>query len=164
MERIGLMHLKEIFIPQEFINSIYEEFKAMGKKGFERLALFAGEKKGEQLYVTHLLFPKQQLIKSAHGVSFHVEAEELERIGEWLFENKRSLIAQIHSHPQEAYHSEADDALAIITTFGGVSIVIPDFGNSDLNFEKSAIYRLRPESGWTKLTKVETEHLIKIIE
>lgn len=164
MERIGLMHIMEVFIPQEFITSVYDEFRITGEKGFERLALFVGEKKAEQFFVTQVVYPKQQLLKTPHGVSFHVDGEELERIGDWLFENKRSLIAQIHSHPQEAYHSEADDALAIITTFGGVSIVIPDFGNTDQNFEGSAIYRLLPQTGWTMLTDSQTKQLIKIVD
>lgn len=164
MEPIGLMHIETVVIPQEFVDALYIEFQNTGKQGFERLALFAGQKKGKEFKVTHLLYPKQQLIRSPYGLSFHVDGEEIERIGEWLYQNTYSLVAQIHSHPSEAYHSEADDTLAIITTFGGLSIVVPDYGCSDRNFEQSACYRLLPQTGWTELSQQQITSLIKITD
>lgn len=163
-EPIGLMHIEAVFLPQEFIDSIYKEFQETGRQGYERLALLAGIKKGKEFIVTNLIYPAQELRRSIYGVSFHISGGELERIWEWLYENKCTLIAQIHSHPTEAYHSEADDNLAIITTFGGLSFVVPDFGNSDQNFGNSAIFRLLPESGWTELTKQQINTILKITQ
>ncbi|WP_191906988.1 Mov34/MPN/PAD-1 family protein [Adhaeribacter soli] len=164
MEPIGLMHIKTVYIPQEFIDAVYLEFKDTGLKGFERLALFAGQKKGIEFFVNYLLYPKQQLVKGPDGLSFHVDGDELERIGDWLYQNNCCLVGQIHSHPTGAYHSEADDTLALITTFGGLSIVVPDFGNSDHNLKGSAFYRLLPETGWTKLYPNQITSLIKITD
>jgi len=164
MKSIGLLHIEKVSLPKEFVNEIYIELQKTGEQGLERLALLAGKKKGSEFVVTHLLFPAQKLSKSIYGVSFHVSGEELERIWDWLFANNCFLIAQVHSHPQKAYHSEADDELAIITTFGGFSIVIPNFGNSDTNFEGSAFFRLLPESGWTELTRDQIDNIFKITE
>ena len=158
------MHIEAVFLPQEFIDSIYKEFQETGRQGYERLALLAGIKKGKEFIVTNLIYPAQELRRSIYGVSFHISGGELERIWEWLYENKCTLIAQIHSHPTEAYHSEADDNLAIITIFGGLSFVVPDFGNSDQNFGNSAIFRLLPESGWTELTKQQINTILKITQ
>ena len=164
MEPIGLMHIETVFIPKEFVDAVYEEFRNTGQQGFERVALFAGEKKGVEFSVTHLLYPKQQLLRGPNGLSFHVDGDELERIGEWLYQQSYSLVSQIHSHPAEAYHSEADDELAIITTFGGLSIVVPDYGFSDQSFEHSAFYRLLPDTGWTALSPIQISSLIKITD
>lgn len=164
MESIGLMHIETVFIPKEFVDAIYEEFQETGQQGFERLALFAGEKKGVEFWVKSLLYPKQQLLRGPDGVSFHVDGDELERIGEWLYQKSYSIVGQIHSHPAEAYHSEADDELAVITTFGGLSIVVPDYGCSDQAFEHSAFYRLLPGTGWTELSSKQISSLIKIID
>ncbi|SHF40064.1 MPN domain-containing protein [Flavisolibacter ginsengisoli] len=163
-EPIGLMHIKTVFIPQEFVDAIYKEFQVTGSKGYERLALLAGSKKGKEFIVTNLIYPAQELHRSRFGVSFYVSGAELGRLWDWLYGNKRILIAQVHSHPTEAYHSKADDDMAIITTFGGLSLVVPDFGNSDQSFEGSAIFRLQPESGWTELTKEQINHLLKITQ
>lgn len=164
MEQIGLKHIDTIYFPREFVGDIYSELRASGSDGFERLVLCAGNKRGKDFQITHLLYPEQYLYKSPLGVSFHVEGEELERIGNWLYENQKSLIAQVHSHPAEAYHSEADDENAIITRAGGISIVVPDFGNSDANFEQSAVYRLYPEYGWTELSNQQVQTLLKLTD
>lgn len=164
MEPIGLMHIEQVVFPRELVEDVYKQLIETGQQGYERLALCAGDKKGPLFTITHILYPKQYLKKSELGVSFYVEGEELERIDNWLFENGKRLIAQIHSHPNEAYHSEADDAMAIITTFGGLSLVIPDFGTSDTYFEKSAVYRLLPPGAWNALSQQEVRTLIKIID
>jgi len=164
MEPIGLSHIESVLIPREFIESIYKEFRQTGEEGYERLALFAGKKKGLVFTVTNLIFPVQHLTKGPRGVSFYVDGNELERIGEWLYENSCHLMAQVHSHPAEAYHSEADDELAIITGIGGISIVVPDYGNSDAYFSNSAFYRLLPGSGWTEQSQAKIRSLIQIID
>lgn len=164
MEPIGLKHIEIIFFPSELANDIYKKLQISGAKGFEFLALCAGNKNGKEFYITDILYPKQYLQKSAFGLSFHVEGEELERIGDWLYKNQKSLIAQVHSHPAEAYHSEADDNNAIITKVGGFSIVVPNFGNSDINFEGSAIYRLFPDSGWTKISKHQAQSILNFFD
>lgn len=37
------------------------------------------------------------------------------------------ILAQVHTHPEHAFHSAADDRLAITKHFGAVSIVVPFF-------------------------------------
>ena len=164
MEPIGLLHIEKVFIPKEFIVSVYKEFRETGEEGYERLALFAGKKKEAVFTVTNLIFPTQHLTKGPRGVSFYVDGIELERISGWLYENSCHLMAQVHSHPGEAYHSEADDELAIVTALGGISIVVPDYGNSDTCFSKSALYRLLHGSGWTEQSRVQIRSLIQIID
>lgn len=164
MEPIGLQHIETIYFPKELVEDVYQQIRETGVEGYERLALCAGQKKSKEFEVTHILYPKQHLRKTSLGVSFHVDGEELERIGDWLYQKDLSLIAQIHSHPDEAYHSEADDNYAIITKSGGVSIVIPHFGTSDTCFEKSAFFRLHPQTGWTELSKQQINDLIKLTE
>ncbi|MCW3117954.1 MAG: hypothetical protein JWM28_2036 [Chitinophagaceae bacterium] len=162
MIQIGFQHIETIYFPKDLVDDIYKEIQETGAEGYERLALCAGEKTEKEFRITRVIYPKQTLRKTPSGVSFHVSGEELERIGDLLYETQLSLIAQVHSHPTEAYHSEADDNYAIITRTGGLSIVIPDFGTSDSDFENSAFYRLYPDTGWTSLSKQQASMLIKI--
>ena len=94
---------------------------------------------------------------------YAVEGEELHRINVWLYENKMKLIAQIHSHPSEAYHSEADDRFPIVDTYGGVSIVVPDFATGIITLNDWAIYRLSLNKTWDKLTNRQVNSLFLII-
>jgi hypothetical protein len=73
-----------------------------------------------------------------------------------------SLIAQIHSHPTRAYHSETDDAYPIITKIGGISIVVPDFAAGDIDLKRWAIYRLTENASWIELTETQKLQLIEI--
>ena len=70
------------------------------------------------------------------------------------------LLAQVHSHPGEAYHSEADDRYAIVTAEGGYSLVAPDFGDA-FAIPTCAVYRL--DCGeWLSLTDEEVRRLIRV--
>ena len=79
----------------------------------------------------------------------------------WLYENKLKLLAQIHSHPSEAYHSKTDDEFPIMTTLGGLSIVVPYFAKHRLNHLDWAYYRLFSETNWIELNQSEIKNLIK---
>jgi hypothetical protein len=52
---------------------------------------------------------------------------ELARLNMYLYRNGLELVAQVHTHPAEYYHSSADDQYAIATTIGCYSIVVPNF-------------------------------------
>ena len=51
-------------------------------------------------------------------------------------------IAQIHTHPKNAFHSYIDDEGASLLIPGSFSIVIPDYGYIDsTNIDNWAVYR-----------------------
>jgi hypothetical protein len=77
-----------------------------------------------------------------------VPGDELHRINMWLHRHRLRLIAQIHSHPTEAYHSDTDDRYAIATSLGSISIVIPDFAVRPFQLEDCAAYRLSNRPWW----------------
>ena len=76
-----------------------------------------------------------------------VEADELHRLNVWLYENAERLAIQVHSHPTEAFHSDTDDAYPIVTTLGGLSLVVPDFARYGVRGPETALYRLS-SAGW----------------
>jgi hypothetical protein len=163
MMNTRFLQVRQVRLPHEFIDSIYEFFRASGGDGFESVVLLAGELNEDIFLVSHLLFPEQTIFKTSSGLGYHVRGEELERINTWLYKNSKTLIAQVHSHPEEAFHSPVDDEFAIVTETGSLSIVIPDFGNSDENLSESAVFRLKGED-WNELTRDEISLLIKIID
>lgn len=113
------------------------------------MLLWAGQADGSIFCVTTLIVPQQRGLRTPDGVCVVVDGDELHRINVHLFKNKLRLIAQIHSHPTEAYHSDTDDAYAIATTIGCFSLVIPDFARDNFSFKKCAIYRLSELGRWS---------------
>ena len=54
-------------------------------------------------------------------------------------------MAQVHSHPGEAFHSPADDRWAIPRQVGALSIVLPFFAagiSEETFFEQAAVFTL----------------------
>jgi hypothetical protein len=91
----------------------------------------------------------------------HIDGAELHRLNRWLFENGQMLGVQIHSHPTNAFHSETDDTYPIITTLGGMSIVVPHFGRNGLLGTGTVAYRLQSQ-GWVSLPDLALKKLLDV--
>ena len=68
--------------------------------------------------------------------------------------SKRSIKAQIHTHPGEALHSATDDEWPIVSQAGFISIVIPDFALGQPSLENAWIGRLHINGEWQKLASM----------
>lgn len=159
---IGFQGISKIIIPSECIQKAYELMRYAGKNRVEGVALFAGYEKGNEFYISQTIIPKQTAYRLELGLLYAVDADELHRINVWLYENNLTIIAQIHSHPNEAYHSETDDAYPIVATKGGISIVVPRFAEDSIDIKNWAVYRLSSENRWVELSYSETKKIIQI--
>jgi hypothetical protein len=160
----GFLGIERIMVPQEVVDGTIEFLRHRGTMGLEAFALWAGVAEGNIFYVRANIIPAQSGHSSDEGVCVSVGPEELHRLNVWLYENKMGLIAQIHSHPTEAYHSETDDAYPIATTVGCISIVIPNFARQSFSVGRCAIYRLDESKEWSYLDTPEVSKLIYIID
>ncbi|MGA2408250.1 MAG: Mov34/MPN/PAD-1 family protein [Bacteroidales bacterium] len=159
---IGFTDINCFEFHRDCLSDAYTFLKKAGKKSFEAVALFAGQVNNNNAIISEVIYPLQESSKSMYGLMYSVDGEELHRINIWLYQNDLKLIAQIHSHPTKAYHSETDDEFPIITTLGGLSIVVPYFAKDPLNHLTWAYYRLHSESNWRKLSRTDIKKLIKI--
>jgi len=159
---IGFSEIEKIFIPLSCINEAYSHLRECGLKGFEGVALFAGTKEDNFFDIKTTIIPAQKLYKIESGLLYSVDGDELYKMNMWLYTNKQNLIAQIHSHPGRAYHSETDDQFPIVTVMGGISIVVPDFASRAFSIEDWAAYRLVGQQQWEELTIKQIENLIII--
>lgn len=158
----GFQRISKIVIPSECIKKAYELMRYAGENRVEGVALFAGYENGNEFYISQTIIPKQTAYRLELGLLYAVDADELHRINVWLYENNLSIIAQIHSHPNEAYHSETDDAYPIVATKGGISIVVPRFAIDPIDIKNWAVYRLSSENCWVELSHSETKKIIQI--
>lgn len=158
-----LSAINNIVLPLEHITSVYEHLRYMGKHGAEGVAVWAGIFSSDQEFVIQkTIIPKQKSFISNSGLHYLVDGDEMFRLGELLHASGLSLIAQIHSHPGEAYHSETDDAYPIVTKAGAISIVVPDFASAPFTIENWAVYMLSKSGEWKKLPKEKIRNLINI--
>lgn len=147
----GFTGIESISIWKSQLNDALNFLRYAGERGVEAVGLFAGIELEKTFLIKKVILPKQQGYILESGLMYAVEGDELHRINVWLYENKMKLIAQIHSHPTEAYHSEADDRFPIVDTIGGVSIVVPNFASGNVSLTDCAIYRLSCDKSWDEL-------------
>lgn len=140
-----------------------ETMREFGSHGWEVLVLWLGEVNTKECTATVLkaFVPKQKAVSSEDGVGYFVESDTLFELNRDLSATGLRLIAQVHSHPHEAYHSEADDRYAIVTAEGGLSLVVPDFGNASTDPATWAVYRLKGRD-WLEMRPDEVKELFKI--
>jgi hypothetical protein len=161
---IGFLGIRSVHAPLPLVLEVQTHLRSMGERGLEGFALWAGLAEGNTFIVRHTVIPAQTGLITDTGVCVTVDGKELHRINVWLFRHGLTLIAQLHSHPTEAYHSETDDMFPIVTTVGGLSLVIPDFASRPFSLEDCAVYRLTAKRGWVLLPTNDVLNLIRIIE
>lgn len=148
--RQSLKHVVSVRLPQARVEETHSHLAATGRRGLEGMALWAGIQDGDTFAVEQVIIPKQRGLRTEHGLAVTVEGIELHRINMSLRRDGLRLIAQIHSHPTEAFHSAMDDEYAIATALGSLSVVVPDFAAAPFSIRGCAVYRLT-EPGWLSL-------------
>ena len=160
---IGFLDIRQVIVPREIVSEGHRFLRLVGEQRMEGIALWAGYREGESIFVvSDLLIPRQRGVSSDQGLCAVIHGDELARIGRELYEARKVLFAQLHTHPTEAYHSETDDEFSIVTTVGGVSLVIPDFATRPFDLDECAIYRLDEEGIWQELSHNAARTLIQI--
>jgi proteasome lid subunit RPN8/RPN11 len=61
------------------------------------------------------------------------------------------VVAQVHTHPVDAFHSDGDEDGANIRYPGFYSIVLPDYGARLPSFARSAVYLCDERGDWVAL-------------
>ncbi len=68
-----------------------------------------------------------------------------------LRESGRTVVAQVHTHPEEASHSDVDDAFALAPATGFFSVVIPDFACAEDGLARAHVVVMRPDGSWQEV-------------
>ncbi len=118
------------------------------------MLFWAGIKNSQSTYVTTCIFPKAHAIaieidtnpcpttnppnvayiKHMHEPGIHLNAVEAAKVISEARKRNLTIVAQVHSHEHEAYHSSIDEKNPFDSSEGFLSIVISEFGNQNVNF------------------------------
>jgi len=97
--------------------------------------------------------------RSPYG--YDVESGWITELWKNLAATKRSVKAQVHTHPGEAFHSATDDHWPIISQAGFISIVIPDFASGRPSLDRAWVGRLTADGRWDHVESVQEAVLIQ---
>lgn len=148
-------------VPKQIVDGTGEALREFGAEGFEGLVLWAGELSATVARVTSGLVPPQHPIRDERGVGYFVDGDALFELNLHLHRSGLVLLAQVHSHPSEAYHSAADDRYAIATAEGSYSLVAPNFGKA-FAVPSCAVYRLE-DGDWNPVPSDHISRWIRVV-
>ena len=159
------MRLRDVRVFRVTANLVRDTEAALREAGREDNEVFlfwSGAVDADAFHARALHRPAQTCYRSPHGLSVRIGAEALATQARWLAEHGELLGVQIHGHPEDAYHSEADDAHAVVTLTGALSIVVPSLGAGPLLGSTTQIYRLGV-GGWQRLERPSAGALVQVV-
>lgn len=145
-------------ISAPMVDATDEALQHAGKSGYELFVLWTGSIKGNDFDGEHVYVPTQKSYSGEEGLHVRVGSDDLAVLNRWLYENRQVLAVQVHTHPSKAYHSSTDNSFPIVTTIGGLSVVVPHFGRDGVRSPGTVTYRLTSD-GWVLLTGVARQIL-----
>jgi hypothetical protein len=132
-------------VPQDVVRKTFHTFRDCGRGECECGVFWTGPA-GDKL-VDGLEHPIHQ--RSPFG--YEVDDAWLTEFWKHLAASRRSVKAQVHTHPGRAFHSKTDNDWPIVSQPGFISIVIPDFGMGEPSFEKGWVGHLGADGKWMRL-------------
>jgi hypothetical protein len=157
-----LADVRRVAVPTACAMAVEAHLRQVGRAGSEGLALWVGRQEGDLFRVFETVIPRQIHHNTADGVCVIVEGDALHRLNVRLFRERLTLLGQIHSHPGRAYHSSTDDAFAIATTVGCLSLVVPDFARAPFAISRCATYRLDAAARWRQVSPRDAAAMIVV--
>lgn len=137
-------------ITEELIAATLRHLQNDGDRGVEGVVLWLGTMEGNKARVTEVYRPEQ----FASWGRFDIPRRSISALLRHLRANRTSIVAQVHSHPERAFHSPIDDEWAIVRHVGALSLVLPDFAletSADTFVEHTAVFELSPGNAWEEV-------------
>lgn len=97
----------------------------------------------------------------SHRYNFEVDSSWLNKLWLDLAEMEHGIRFQVHTHPNEAFHSSTDDEFPIIHSTGFLSLVIPDFATGSATLERAFLTRIHEDGNWREVSITKN---LKVIE
>ncbi len=149
--------MKKISVPQSIVAETIKELSLNGLADTERFLLWLGD--GEERVIREVFVPPYE----ASSDYFRISEQNMGAIFRKLRASELSILAQVHSHPMEAFHSYADDTWAIVRHIGALSIVLPYFAKNtnEHNFiTKAAVFELSNDNRWREVLQEELKSFV----
>ena len=125
----------------------------------ESVILWIGTAGDKEALVRRVAVPLQ----SASAQYFDVPLDERLKLAQWLLASGEKLLVQLHTHPRQAFHSLADDQLALPRHTGALSIVVPNFATKwSGDLRGTSVNRHLGGGVWTELSPEVVSRLFEV--
>lgn len=142
----GIRKMSSLLISDRLVAETIEILRHGGARNCETVVLWLGSSTG----VGEVYRPEQVVDVDF----FRLPEQSVRALMRHLRATRQRVLAQVHSHPAEAFHSKADDDWAIVRHEGALSVVVPHFAaHTDYQtfLSDAAMYRLNFADKWERV-------------
>jgi proteasome lid subunit RPN8/RPN11 len=143
------------------IRQTLEHLRHAGRRSVECVVLWLGRRSGANIQVVDVYRP----VQTADEDMFHIPPEGMQALHKELRARRLMVAAQIHSHPERAFHSQADDRWAIIRHEGALSLVVPDFAahtTGDTFRVDTKVFQFSGSARWVEVAAEESHQWLQV--
>jgi proteasome lid subunit RPN8/RPN11 len=154
--------MKKIYVPIRIVEETLTALREAGSRDSEAVLLWLGRSELNTIQVLEAYRPEQE----ADHDYFRIPAKAMSDLLTHLGQTGTFVAAQVHSHPEEAFHSWADDKWAIVRHQSALSLVVPFFASDTTpsNYlDKIAAFELSANNRWEELRAMQRSTLIEIV-
>lgn len=137
-------------IGRDAVASTISRIRQRGERGAEGVMLWLGRRNAFDSEVREAYEPLYQ----SRADQFVVPPEGMVALMDRICATGSAVVAQVHSHPELAFHSRADERWALIKHVGAYSIVLPWFcaNTTPGNFwQEAAVFVMQSSGHWLEL-------------
>lgn len=142
-----------VFVPSLVLDHTELMLRQHGSAGEEGFGVWAGTLAAGDAFISTLIVPRVEAAGGYHG---EISPETAASVFEQLDTLDLVPIAQIHSHPREAFLSHIDAQRPFVGVRGFLSIIVPSFGFIDLaDVRLWRVYEFERREQWRELDQAE---------
>jgi hypothetical protein len=156
--------LDTLRIPRHILRQTQALLTGPGERGFEAVVLWLGYVISEtEAHVEVAYFPRQVTYKTEGGLAVEIPVEEWTQLALAL-PRGTFVLAKIHTHGSEAYHSETDASNPYLNHEAAISIVVPFFARGPFEHLEHCSVNVFQAGQWIELTPNEIQRRFIVVE
>lgn len=97
----------------------------------------------------------------ASGVCI-LEGDAFARLWAICRARKLTVVADVHTHPAQAFQSISDRTNPMVARAGHVAIILPDFAQAPIDLSRIGVFQYRGDHLWTDRSPAKDRHFLHI--
>lgn len=153
--------MNPIRITKRGVGLTLEYLQDAGRRNSECVVLWLGRRLTDSIEVEQVWLPPHR----AGRLYFEFNEAAMTAMMAKLRKERQMIVAQVHSHPEEAFHSSADDDWAVIRHEGALSLVVPYFAgrtNVETFARDLAAFVLNSSNCWAEIEPANLDQYLRI--
>jgi hypothetical protein len=159
----GLAVMTAVICATKHVVQTISRLRASGQRRHEGIVLWLGQHCDSAITVREVYEP----VHEAASDYFRLPPIAMESLKSHLRTSRSFVAAQVHSHPQQAFHSAADDIWALVRHEGALSLVAPhfcQFVTSSTFLADMTVFQLNADNRWEELDDAAKSIACQIIK